>query len=256
MVRSSFAQRLGREREVDVPIDDAQPSPPDFDAYHDGYREAVEQSIDFAGTGLDFFTRAKTRELLELALRRVGNPNQLAFLDVGCGPGETDRFLKGRIGSLTGVDVAPGFVERARERNRWAEYRCSRPGEPIPCQAETFDVSFAISVFHHVAPRERLALVAEMARVTKPGGLVAVFEHNPRNPLTRRAVARCEFDEDAELLARGTVATLMRQARLEAVESSFIIYFTRQSARLRVLERRLRRVPFGAQYVVSGLRCS
>ena len=45
------------------------------------------------------------------------------MLDVGCGPGETDRFLDGRVGRLAGVDVASGMLERARSRNPSVEYR-------------------------------------------------------------------------------------------------------------------------------------
>ena len=104
----------------------------------------------FSGAGLDFFTRAKADALLELAAARVGPPEGLGFLDVGCGPGETDRFLEGRVARLAGVDVAPEMVERARERNPWAEYRGYAAGEPIPFEDASFDVSFAICVFHHV----------------------------------------------------------------------------------------------------------
>ena len=95
----------------------------EFDAHSEGYREAVEESIAFSGAGLDFFTRAKADALLELVTARVGPPEELGFLDLGCGPGETDRFLEGRVARLAGVDVAPEMVRRARERNPWAEYR-------------------------------------------------------------------------------------------------------------------------------------
>jgi SAM-dependent methyltransferase len=229
------------------------PTPTEFDAYRDDYQEAVERSIAFTGAGHDFFTKAKVRELLELTSSRVGDPSRLAFLDVGCGPGETDRFLEGRVGGLTGVDVASELVERARERNPWAEYLAYRAGEPIPCEPDSVDVSVAICVFHHVEPPARPALVSEMARVTRPGGLVAIFEHNPWNPLVRGAVSTCEFDQDAELLTRAKAKALLRGGGLDAVEGSFIIYFTRESARLQTIERRLRSVPLGAQYVVSGL---
>jgi SAM-dependent methyltransferase len=224
----------------------------DFDAYRDAYREAVEKSIAFARTELDFFTRAKAETLLEVTARRVGNPLELSFLDVGCGPGETDRFLEGKVVGLAGVDVASELVKVASERNPWADYTAVRPGEPLPYPAQAFDVSFAVCVLHHIAPPQRSGLVREMSRVTRPGGMVAIFEHNPWNPLTRRAVARCEFDEDAVLLARGEVKRLLRGAALAEVESHYILFFTRESARLRRIERRLRRTPLGAQYVVTA----
>ncbi len=224
----------------------------EFDSYRDRYREAVERSIAFARKEMDFFTRAKARELLELSARRVGDPRRLSFLDVGCGPGETDRMLHGRVGTLTGVDIAPQMVEAARERNPWAEYRHVGAEEPLPYEPATFDVSFAVCVLHHVHPARRPALVAEMARVTKPGGVVAVFEHNPWNPLTRRAVAGCEFDEDAVLLTRREAERLLRGSSLGSIEGRYILFFTRDSAPFRAAERCLRQIPLGAQYVVSA----
>lgn len=228
--------------------------PVEFDEYSDSYREAIEEAIAFAGTDLDFFTAAKAEALLELAGSQVGEPRQLSFLDVGCGPGETDRFLEGRVASLAGVDVAPGMVERARRRNPWAEYRDYAEGEQIPFEDESFDVCFAVCVFHHVVRDRRAPLVQEMRRVCKPGGLVALFEHNPLNPITRRAVHGCEFDRDAELLTRHEGSRLLREAGLRQVGGRYILFFTRASGLLRGIERRLGWLPLGAQYAVFAQR--
>jgi SAM-dependent methyltransferase len=228
--------------------------PNEFDAYSESYRDAVERSIAFSRTELDFFTRAKVRELLSIAARRVGDPDGLSFLDVGCGPGETDRLLEGRVRCLTGVDTSAGMIEAAGRRNTWAEYQLVDTDAALPFATASFDVSFAICVLHHVEPRERARLVAEAARVTKPGGAVVIFEHNPWNPLTRRAVAGCEFDRNAVLVRRGESERLLRDAGLDGVDGAYIICFTRESARLQRVERLLGSLPLGAQYVVSARR--
>ena len=228
--------------------------PNEFDSYSESYREAVERSIAFSRTELEFFTRAKVRELLSIAARRVGEPHELTFLDIGCGPGETDRLLESRVGSLTGVDTSVGMIDAARRRNPRAEYRHVDADAALPFAPDSFDVSFAICVLHHVAPVERARLVAETARVTKPGGAVMIFEHNPWNPLTRRAVAGCEFDRDAILLRRGESERLLGQAGLGAIDGAYISFIPRESVRLQRIERRLGRLPLGAQYVVSALR--
>jgi SAM-dependent methyltransferase len=228
--------------------------PTEFDRYSDSYRETVERSIAFSGADLDVFTRAKARELLRLTARRLGDPRRLAFLDVGCGPGETDRWLEGRVQRLTGVDPSTQMIEAARERNPWAEYRPTGCDGDLPYPAGTVDVCFAICVLHHVPRPRRPSLVAEMARVTRPGGLVAIFEHNPWNPLTRKAVAGCEFDRDAVLVTRREAERLLRGSGLADVEGSYIVFFPRESPRLQRIERLLGRVPLGAQHVVSGRR--
>jgi SAM-dependent methyltransferase len=225
----------------------------DFDEYSDSYREAIEESISFSGADLDFFTRAKAEALLELA-GRVAAADSLSFLDVGCGIGETDRFLEGRVGRLAGVDVAPKALEHARARNPWAEYRGYESGEPIPFEDESFDVCFAVCVLHHVPREQRNRLVGEMRRVCRPGGLVALFEHNPVNPLTRRAVSGCEFDRDAELLRRGEALALLSAAGLPSPAGRYIVFFPRGSRLLRGIERRLGWLPLGAQYVAFAQR--
>lgn len=225
----------------------------DFDDYSDSYRQAVEGAISFAGAGLDLYTRVKAEALLGLA-ERVGSPGRLAFLDVGCGIGETDRFLEGRVGRLAGVDVAPEALHRARARNPWAEYRDYDSGEPLPFEEESFDVCFAVCVLHHVDRDLRGALVAEMRRVCRRGGLVALFEHNPLNPLTRRAVSGCEFDRDAELLRRREAFELLWAAGLPAPGGQYLVFFPRESRLLRGIERRLGWLPLGAQYAAFSQR--
>ena len=96
----------------------------DFNDYRDSYREAVQESISFQGTDLEFFSRAKARPLLELLPSRdSGAVEGLDVLDVGCGAGETDRAPEGRFGRLAGTDIAHELVARAAEVNPWAEYR-------------------------------------------------------------------------------------------------------------------------------------
>jgi SAM-dependent methyltransferase len=229
-------------------------TPTEFDQYRESYREAVERSIRFSGADLDVFTRAKARELLDVTARRLGDPRRLSFLDVGCGPGETDRWLEGHVKALTGVDVSREMIEVARKRNPSVVYRPAGADCDLPFPAGCFDVCFAICVLHHVARPRRARLVAEMARVTRPGGVVAIFEHNPWNPLTRKAVAGCEFDRDAVLVTRREAERLLRGSGMADVEGSYIVFFTRESPRLQRIERLLGPVPLGAQYVVSGRR--
>jgi SAM-dependent methyltransferase len=222
----------------------------EFDRYGDTYEAAVEEAISFAGKEHDFYLEAKARRLLELTRRHVGAGRPTA-LDVGCGPGVFGRHLGSRF-ELHGVDVSPAMVERAREANPEASYRVY-DGRRLPQADGELDVVFAVCVLHHVDPPDRPALVAEMARVTRPGGLVLVFEHNPLNPLTRRVVRDCAFDEGVELLGRRELERLYRGAGLEVLGTEYLLFFP---WRMDALERRLRRLPLGAQYVVAGRKAA
>ena len=70
-----------------------------------------------------------------------------------------------------------------------------------------------------------------MRRVCRPGGLIVLFEHNPWNPLTRRAVRGCEFDRDAELLSRREASRLLSEAGVEDRRGRYILFFTAELRR-------------------------
>jgi SAM-dependent methyltransferase len=225
----------------------------DFDRYKDVYPEEVQKSIDFIGQDVDFFAELKAEYLLDIARRTLGKTESLSFLDVGCGVGLTDSHLEGAIDSLHGLDVAEGALERARERNPWAKYEVY-DGAVMPFADCRFDLTFAICVLHHVEPAVWRGFANELARVTRPGGLVVVVEHNPHNPLTRLAVSRCAFDEDAVLLPAGRTRDLLTAAGLSVAESRYIVFFPWRGRVLRATERRLGWLPIGAQYAVAGAR--
>jgi ubiquinone/menaquinone biosynthesis C-methylase UbiE len=100
-------------------------------------------------------------------------------LDVGCGTGEDARVIAGRFPgvSVTGIDASEEKIREARARTlglpRPVDFR---PGDAcaLPFEDETFDASRADRVLHHlVDPGKALA---EMARVTRPGGRVVVCD--------------------------------------------------------------------------------
>jgi SAM-dependent methyltransferase len=226
---------------------------PPFDAAADRYEEDVERAIAFAGRSHRFYTEAKVQELVELMTRWLGSAAGVAALDVGCGPGLTDELLLPHIRSLHGLDVSRALLARAEERNPGARYEWYDGGR-FPLDDSSFDLTFAVCVLHHVGQGDRPSFAQELARVTRPGGLVVVFEHNALNPLTRRAVRACSFDRDAELLRVPETTGLLEDARLEVLERRFVLFFPWRGAAWRRAERRLRRLPLGAQYAVVGRR--
>lgn len=222
----------------------------DFDPYADRYEELVQQSISFSGRERGFFLEAKARCLLDLVQRRLGDPTALRALDVGCGDGRLDSYL-GRLGRLEGVDRSAPLVEQARRRNGDFEYRVA-DGAQLPFETGAFDLTFTVCVLHHVPPEERAAFVAELGRVTRAGGLVVVLEHNPLNPLTRLAVARCPFDADAVLLGRREAVRRLRAADLDPVEARYFLFLPFRARLVAAVERMLAPVPLGAQYYVAA----
>jgi SAM-dependent methyltransferase len=222
-----------------------------FDAYDATYEGVVQDSIAFSGLSHDFFVRAKVTLLAELFARHFGS-RRPSLLDVGCGIGVMHALLRDVAGPLAGTDPSAAALARARREHPDVDYR-PQDGQALPWPDAAFDVTLAVCVFHHVPLAHRDALLREMRRVTKPGGLVVIIEHNPWNPLTRLAVARCPFDHDAQLLRAGEGRDLLTRAGLGDVRSRHFLVFPRATRWTGVVERWLGSVPVGAQYAASGV---
>ncbi|MGC1779343.1 MAG: class I SAM-dependent methyltransferase [Xanthobacteraceae bacterium] len=223
-----------------------------FDKYDKSFGAVVQSSIDFSGLPHGFFTAAKADALRELIATRLHGRHDLGMLDVGCGVGELHPHLRGMFGRICGADVSEASIAQARARNPEVRYD-AYAGETLPYDDAAFDLSMAICVLHHVPPPQWLGFVREMRRVVRPGGLVCLIEHNPFNPLTRLAVARCEFDDDAVLLHAGRTRALMAHAGLHDTRSQYFLLLPSAAPLARRVERSFCRMPLGAQYIASGI---
>jgi ubiquinone/menaquinone biosynthesis C-methylase UbiE len=110
-------------------------------------------------------------------------------LDVGCGPGHLARLLARRGCEVAGVDRGWRLLRIARrlaKRERLAVEFRRASAEALPFPARSFDCVFATTVLYLVP--EPAAVLAEMVRVARPGGVVAALD--PADTLTRAAIER------------------------------------------------------------------
>jgi SAM-dependent methyltransferase len=101
-------------------------------------------------------------------------------LDVACGTGNTAIPAARKGGSVTGLDIAPNLIEQARKRaaEEHLDVRLEEgDAEELPHADQEFDV--VLTMFGAMfAPRpERVA--AELTRVCRPGGLIAMANWTP-----------------------------------------------------------------------------
>lgn len=105
------------------------------------------------------------------------HPGQQA-LDVGCGPGALTAQLVERLGiaDVAAVDPSAPFVAAAKARFPDLDVRTGG-AENLPFADDSFDVALAQLVVHFMT--DPVAGLGEMARVTRPGGVVAacVWDH-------------------------------------------------------------------------------
>lgn len=149
-------------------------------------------------------------------------------LDVGCGPGALTAELVRRVGAdaVTAVDPSEPFVAAARARNPGVTVlRASAEQLPFPDQA--FDAALAQLVVHFMS--DPVAGLAEMARVTRRGGVVAacVWDHagghGPLSPFWQAARQLDPDVHDESQLAgtrEGHLAELFQAAGLRQIEAT------------------------------------
>jgi len=218
----------------------------DFDRYARVYEYDVDRSVSFTGRNSAFYARRKVQILEEIVRPGLGPLQGLSLLDIGCGTGTTDQVLAPRVRSLHGVDVSMEMLIRAQLNVPEAQFTWY-DGEHLPFNDGTFDVVVAICVLHHVPVSKRFKVVSDMLRVSRDGGLVAVFEHNPYNPLTRHAVNTCELDRDAVLLPPSETIALLESAD-DKPEYRHYLFSPLGGTIACSLERHLRKIPLGGQY--------
>jgi SAM-dependent methyltransferase len=119
---------------------------------------------------LEAHTTPQAARLVKRAGIRAGD----RVLDVACGTGVV-AITAARLGArVTGLDLTPELLARARENSRIAEVEVDwREGdvEKLPFADAFFDA--VLSQYGHIfAPRPETA-IAEMLRVLKPGGTIA-----------------------------------------------------------------------------------
>ena len=146
-------------------------------------------TITLRGPWLGMVGSLEARGHMPGYLRAVGNlldatelrPGETA-LEVGCGTGVLDRWLARRTNGanrLVALDVNPYLLQEAGAMSRqegWENAIEFQQGsaEALPYPEHHFDVTWSSTVIQRV---DADRMLAEMVRVTKPGGRVAVLGH-------------------------------------------------------------------------------
>lgn len=237
------------ERSQDHPMHEGTPA--EFDIYDQSYNKTVNRALAFSGMKIDFFARVKIDYFVELIGSLRPPAARAEVIDVGCGVANSHPLLAGRIGRLAGVDVSQACIAKAAAQNPQNEYR-PYDGLNLPFPDASFDAASAVCVFHHIPVAQRVGLARDVRRVLRAGGLFAIFEHNPLNPMTMHVVNNCEFDKDAILLRRLETETLLDEAGFRDIDTRFILTLPAKGRMLRAVDQLFARIPLGAQYFTVG----
>jgi len=141
----------------------------------------LQVELLFGGTA-DAMRRRLVKPLVQFARASgASRARPLRVLDVACGTGHFLRMLGAALpleARLFGVDLSPHYISRAREslpRELDVSLVCEN-AEKLPFTDGSFDAVCSVFLLHEIPGEVRTRVLAEMARVVRPGGLVVVAD--------------------------------------------------------------------------------
>jgi SAM-dependent methyltransferase len=188
-----------------------------------------------AADAYDRFVGRYSYGLCEALASVAGIAAGSSVLDVGAGTGTGTRRLVELVGAhrVAAVDPSQPFAEALRGRFPGVDVRVAS-AESLPFEDDSFDAAFAQLVVNFMADPH--AGVAEMRRVTRPGGVVAacVWDYFGEMTLLRTFWdAAAELDPDGveavdertrmRFGRQGELVDVWRQIGLEEVEDGELV---------------------------------
>lgn len=161
---------------------------------------SAETRLWNSGDAYERYMGRWSRRIAPLFLDWLAPPRQAAWLDVGCGTGELSAAILGQCAParIVGVDTSDAFLELARSRIRDPRFE-TRSGNALalPSDDHAFDVAASALVLNFVGDSARM--LAEMTRVVRPGGVVALYVWDYAGHMQ---IMRCFLDAAGETDAR------------------------------------------------------
>ena len=223
-----------------------------FDAYSENYRNILAQSTGEDIESASFFASQKVSHL---ARCYPSNHSFQSILDYGCGVGMSLRPLRQTFpnAEIFGVDPSQSSLDIAAREHADCHVKILPHGKLNQSSyAQHFDLIFISCVFHHIDAKQHVATLNSLRNLCSPTGRVAIFEHNPANPITRRIVRNCPFDEGVTLISPRTLRDRMKVAGWKGLRRSYISFVPPKLKRFKSLESVLGWCPLGAQYLITA----
>lgn len=122
--------------------------------------------------------------LLEL----LGDLSGKDVLDAGCGQGYPTRMLAARGARVTGIDLSPRLIRKARdaETDSLIDYRLDDLSQPLPELEGHFDLVASYLVLNDV--RDYRGFAATLASVARPGARIVLGFNNPYSSVVREHI--------------------------------------------------------------------
>ena len=213
-----------------------------FDEYINSYSTDLQKALGGLGGEAAYFARRKV-QVLAKSLR--GNPPSV-ILDYGSGMGALIPHLREFFpdAQIWATDISKLSLEHLQK-----SYPYVRVFAPDEIPPNSCDVVVLSCVMHHIPTPSRKAVVGSIKQALKSGGSLCVFEHNPINPVTRKIVSNCIFDEGVELIQKRSLRTLISGiGGFTPQHAGYFLFFPPRLKAFTPLETILSWLPLGGQH--------
>lgn len=174
--------------------------------FHDGWAD----STPLESISPEKFFESPTALENAFLLTLIPDFTNLKVLDVGCGLGESSVYFAKRGAEVTAMDLSPQMVkltETLAAHHGISLTGLAHAGETLPLPDDQFDFVYLANIIHHVHDRD--ALLSEIRRVLKPGGMFFSWDpvaYNPAVNIYRRMATEVRTPDEQPL----TTADLTR----------------------------------------------
>jgi SAM-dependent methyltransferase len=165
--------------------------------------------------------RARRRMSLNL-LRGAGLGHGCRWLDLGCGPGGNLGLLEPLAPALiVGLELSPIAIELAQRSGRRGALLRADMTRTLPFADRSFDVVTIFNVLYHQWVASELTVLAAVARVLRPGGLLLLTE--PAFPILAREMDAAAMGRRRYRLTE--ITALCRAGGFEVLRRSYFTSF-------------------------------
>jgi SAM-dependent methyltransferase len=221
---------------------------PEFDKFARDYEALLKPWLKIAGASREYFARSRLNWLSYLLGDQEIVPRRV--MDFGCGTGISLPLLADILDAeqVIGLDTSEESLAVARESVGSRLVQLATPTQYLP--QEELDLVFCNGVFHHIPVVERPAAVDYVYRCLRPGGMFAMWENNPWNPMQSFAMKHSKIDKNAIPLPPSESRRLVASDHFLVIRTDYLFFFPGGFSWLHPLEKWLIKVPLGAQYQI------
>ena len=145
-----------------------------------------------------FYTGIAHAKFISQLIQDNLQQESLSICEWGCGPARILRhipsFFENRSIQLKGFDYNTRSIAWCKENIPVISFENNALTPPLPCNNNTFDCVYNLSVFTHLSKEMHFQWIKELMRVVKPGGLIIITTHGDyfKNNLVEKELTQYE----------------------------------------------------------------